>query len=161
MTASTNPIDQVLPAIAQAVAEWQTKNTEEVIKATVKRKLDQASEEITLKLLGFNNSWGKWELDHCNGRAGESAAGDFIKKVQQEAIQEWLTSVMLPKVTPQLASKLKAEAQREYADTLLSKVRQLARNKADADASNLINKIIESKDVDKYIKTMKLLNPND
>ena len=51
------------------------------------------------KILGFNcDRWDQdWEIDHCNGRAGESLLGDLLrKKVIADATkwvekQKWVT----------------------------------------------------------------------
>jgi hypothetical protein len=87
MPAQVNPVDSLLTSIACAVEEWKAKNTKEVIKTTVTELLDKESKQLTLKLLGFEDRWGKWEVDHCNGRGGESAAGDYLRIAQKTAIQ--------------------------------------------------------------------------
>lgn len=155
---SINPLDQLLPAIATAVHQWKRDNTPEAITATVTRLLDKNSEEITKKLLGFTDTWGKWELDHCNGRGGDSAAGDFIRKTQQAAIEAWLSTVLMPKLTPALAKSLNKQAQCEYAERLRGMVKQRVYALADRDAEAIIAGLVESTGIDKFIQTTKLLN---
>lgn len=78
-----NPLNDMLGVVLQAVSDWRAKNTESALKTRVHELLDRNSKEITMKLLGFDSRYVKqWELDHCNGRAGESAAGDYLKRVQ-------------------------------------------------------------------------------
>ena len=98
MTTKINVIDDAIPIIAEAVAEWKIRNSEEVLKRRVHALLDESSNEVVMKLLGFKESWGKWELDHCNGRSGNSPAGEYLKNAQQGAIAEWLKTAALPKL---------------------------------------------------------------
>ena len=156
---SINPLDQLLPAIASAVHQWKADNTTESIKLKVTHLLNKNSEEITKKLLGFTNNWGKLELDHCNGRSGNSAAGDFIRKTQQDAIEAWLSTVIMPNLTPALAKSLQKQAQREYDEILRNSVKQRVQAIAARDINTVVEKIIDSSGIDKFIQTTKLLNP--
>ena len=113
-----------------------------------------------MKLLGFNDRWGKWELDHCNGRSGESAAGDFIRKYQTEAIQEWLKTVCLPELDVKTKAQFKREAKAEYVDHIYRGLRNAAQERANADLQELLNELTSSDQLDAYFKTMKLLNPS-
>lgn len=151
------PLDEVLPFITQAVANWKTKNTEEVIEERVTKQLDKSCTEITLKLLGFDESWGKWDLDHCNGRGGESAAGDYLRKVQQAAIQKWLETVQLPEIPPKLKAATVAEYKSAYQNALRQVLYRLATKQAEEDAQFLIGKLVASDRLEDYLKTMKLL----
>lgn len=54
----------------------------------------QATDTMLLKMLGFSkDSWGntKWEIDHCNGRAGSSPIGIFTKGKSSAIASELLT----------------------------------------------------------------------
>ncbi len=152
-----NPIDAVLPIVAQAVAEWKATNSEEKIKKKVKDLLDSKAEEVTLKLLGFNNSWGKWELDHCNGRSGESAAGDFIQQVQQTAIKEWLSEVAMPTLDEKMKKSILKGVNAEVKRSISYQIQQLATNQANALMNKLLSDICVSDHVDNYLRTMKLI----
>lgn len=160
MTKPIKPLDAILPLIAEAVSEWQAEHSPEVIKAKIKKLLDTNSKEVVLKLLGFNNNWDKWELDHCNGRSGESAAGDFIRKYQSEAIKEWLQTVCLPELDNKTKAQFKKDTQDEYRSCMYSKLRELARQRANEDLKLLIDELASTDQLDAYIKTMKLLNPS-
>ena len=161
MKEKINPIDAVLPHISAAVAEWQTVNSAENIGKRVKKLLDSESQQVTMKLLGFNTSWGReWELDHCNGRGGESAAGDFIRKAQQTAIQEWLAAIPLPTISTKLMASLKREMNDVYEHSILEQVRNMAKKRANEDIENLLSKVIPSQQLTNYIKAMELINPS-
>lgn len=153
-----NPIDELLPVIAQAVEEWKLKNTASEIKTKIIRLLDTNSKEITMKLLGFDHRWGKWELDHCNGRSGNSVAGDFIRNSHAEAIKEWLAQVSMPTLDTATKNKLIKQAQHTYEDYLGRAVRNAMEKKATNDAEQIIAHVTQSQQIDKHIQALKLLN---
>ena len=155
-----NPLDALIPSIAVAVEEWKLANTEEMIKSNVTNRLNKASDEITMRLLGFNNGWdGKWVLDHCNGRSGESAAGDFIRKAQSEAIKGWLSSICMPKLSPVLKAKLEKEMQYEYNEYITRMVRNKIRDIADVHLTELVNSVVSTEKLNAYLQASKLINP--
>lgn len=160
MNVPLNPIDELLPVIAQAVQEWRRDNSATQLKNSVKRLLDDNSKEITLKLLGFNNTWGRWELDHFNGRSGNSAAGDFLRSVQNEAIQEWLSTVCLPKLEVKITQEIKTQAAREYKRLVLQELSSTLRQQAQMDVKKLLQDLAVSDQIGNYIKTMQLLDPS-
>lgn len=153
-----NPIDELLPVIAQAVAAWKLNNTATVVKDKITRLLDANSKEITMKLLGFDQHWNEWELDHCNGRSGNSAAGDFIRSTQAEAIKEWLAQVSMPSLDTKTKNKLIKQAQATYEDYLSKAVRAAIERKAIADADLVIAHLTQSQQIDKHLQVLKLIN---
>ena len=158
METSKNPIDYLLPVIAQAIEEWKESNTPQKLAVSVKSMLDKESKQITLKLMGFDSSYGGWTLDHCNGRAGNSLAGDYLYKFQAEAIKQWLSTVHMPVCTPDMQVALQKDAQRIYEQHLTRKVRELALQNADSDAKELIASVTKSNHVENHIKAMQLIN---
>lgn len=58
------------------------------VKKLVKKQLDTKRREIFAQVLGFDDRWGRWEVDHCNGR--RSAVSDGLASVVQEAGEEWV-----------------------------------------------------------------------
>lgn len=154
------PIDSILPFIAAGVADWKATHTEEHVKQSVTDMLDRERKQIVLKLLGFNESWGKWELDHCNGRAGNSAAGDFLHTVQKEAIQAWMAGNIMPILDNKTQVALQKSAQVEYNNALTQAVKRLATVQANTDAQELIKRIVASNQLDNYIKAMNLIDTN-
>jgi len=153
------PLDEVLQIMATAVAEWKIENTEAKIKEKVKKLLDQNSEEITMKLLGFNkSSWSdKWELDHCNGRAGESSAGDYLRRVQSAAIKEWMEDLPLPKLSPTLKGQLAKQMQSDFNERVRYQASSFIRSKAEIQTNVALEELLQCKELDNYIKSMKLI----
>ena len=161
MDQPTNPVDELLPIIAQAVAQWKQRNTVEKISATVTQALDKQAQTILLKLLGFDaNHWGKdvWELDHCNGRNGNSAAGDFIRTTQAEAVKAWLSTVAMPNLSPAITKSIVASCRDEYKRALERHIYGIVEKQAEEDAKTLVANISKSNHIDKYLKVMSLIN---
>ena len=156
-----NPLDSLLPYIASAIQEWKQKNTEESIKDTVTGLLNKESKQMVLKLLGFTEHWGKWEVDSCNGRSGESAAGDFLRKSQQSAIEDFLKTVPMPVLTKREEAEILKSVKQDYVYQLQRSVRDLVQTKADDDAKELVAELVGSKQLDNYLKVMQLINMKD
>ena len=162
MADTINPLDELLPVIAAAVAEWKVDNTPEKIKERVQKHLTKSGEEITLKLLGFNkDTWREsaWELDHCNGRSGNSAAGDYLRKQQQVAIQEWLSTVTLPPLSAKAQKDMVNEYISDYKTEMRSILRRKACEQASEHANELISKVVASNNLANHLKVMQLIDP--
>lgn len=131
-------VDKVLLDADKAAREWLREQAPNV-KDNVLRILDQRQTEIVAKLMGFSSSWGKWEVDHCNGRSGESAAGDWLKSQAGEAVNAWLTAQAgkLPKLPEKAISSLR----NEYKKTLEYELRQRLRERAILDAKDIAQKV--------------------
>lgn len=158
MTEPINPLDELLPFIASAIQEWKNQHTEESIKATVTDLLNKESKQLVLKLLGFSDHWGKWEVDYCNGRGGNSAAGDFLRKTQQEAIEAFLATVTMPALDKKLKGDLTKSISNDYQLALQRSLRERVHTKADQDAKDIIEELTGSKQIDNYLKIMQLIN---
>lgn len=155
------PVNDLLGTIAQATEDWKAVNTPEVIKKRVFKQLTTASDEIVMKLLGFDCRWDKkWELDHCNGRAGDSAAGDFIRDANQDAIKEWLATVAMPQITPALQKRLQKMAQEEYESHITRHVRTAITARAEKDLNEFIHSLAETPSYEGFVKMRALITPN-
>ncbi len=58
-------------------------------------QLNEERREIVLKLLGFDDSWGKLEVDRCNGRDRESIVGKYLHGQARAAVQAWMDNHLL------------------------------------------------------------------
>ena len=114
--------------VERAAKEWtEAHASEQQIKYAVFERLDASRDQIVLKLLGFDKSWGRdFELDHCNGRAGQSAAGDFIVSAANGAVKAWLAEQVGR--LPDLSASARKSLIRFYHETLERELRrELAR----------------------------------
>lgn len=117
---------------------------EKAVREFVFGTLDAAREGIVAKLMGFDNSWhdNKWGLDHCNGRSGDSAAGDFLRKQVKQGVEAWLSEQAgdMPKLPASAVKDLRAE----YRANLLEAIRKRLRAQAEADANEIVDGIAEA-----------------
>jgi hypothetical protein len=145
-------IETVEDIAKKARAEWFKENVESSgrIRDWVFANLEKSKKEILHKLLGFDRksfgSSGEWELDHCNGRAGESSAGDYLKEKVAEAIREWLESFKagIPAPSKQLKREVREEFQRMYKSEIMRVTRSLAVERAEQDALELMETLSDS-----------------
>ena len=152
-----NPINDLLATVLKSIDKWKEHNSEEVLTQRVHKLLDDNAETIVLKLLGFDNRWNNWELDHCNGRKGESAAGDYLRQVQHDAIQDWLKKVKLPELNKTLSSVMKKELEADYKQYLNQFLYEYAREEADKTAKELIQSLFSQSKVDGMLKLQQLI----
>lgn len=155
-----NPINDLLPTILKSIDQWKKKNSEEALTQRVHNLLDDNAKTIVLKLLGFDNRWNKWELDHCNGRKGESAAGDFLRQVQQDAIQDWLKNVKLPELNKTLSAAMQKSLKQDYDRFLSDYLYQYAKDAADKTAKEIIQSLFSQSKVDGMLKLQQLIQGN-
>lgn len=151
-------MENMLSVIGSTVAVWMKGNSEEVLARKVIAQLDSKQEEVVCKLLGFNDRWGKWEVDSCNGRAGNSAAGDYLRSVQKDAIEKWFKSVKLPPMSAAVTKSLKTT----YLSNLEYQLKESLRRKAEAQAAAIADKMVEQclsdeGATDNYFKLLALL----
>jgi hypothetical protein len=154
-----NPVDELIPVIAHAIGQWKATNNEEVITKFVHTELDKSSKTVLMKLLGFDIKYnGQWELDHCNGRNGNSAAGDYIRQQQSEAIKDWLSKVELPSLTPAIKKELQFQAQHQYVSAFKETLRLEVQKKARNDVIEILEQISSTNNVEKYLAVLKLVH---
>lgn len=154
-------LTKVMTSIQDAFSVWIKKQTPQYIRETVRRELDKHHAEILRKLLGFDKNWNKWELDHCNGRKGESTAGDYLRRHQLNAVMEWLEQVELPKVTAEMERNLKKEFRQDVNRALSRKLEVLADEFAEKEAEKLIKKYTKNFEIDSQLDLQHLLTEKD
>lgn len=121
----------------EAIKGWQEKNTAKQITQEVHNKLNKNKEEILLKLMGFENRWGKWEIDHCNGRNGNSPIGDRLNSIHSQALENWLNTIELPEPNPELINAVNGKFLRDLEYYL----KQEAKLKAENLAREIVDKM--------------------
>lgn len=130
----------IAQASKQGVEKWLKDNSPEKVQKDVMETLDEAKDTIIPKLLGMDNNWGgNWEVDHCNGRAGESAIGDRLKTLRRDAVTAWLDSVPFPEMTPEQQQGLLEEYTKAYNREFY----KLITDKAENDAKKAVETISE------------------
>ena len=151
-------LQSLIPIINGAIHEWLEKQNPEAIRKKVFDTLEAAKDEVAPKLMGFNKgSFGRgWEIDHCNGRAGESSIGDYMKKHQAEGIQQFIDQLELTKLRPFNATEIQV-LRKEYRESVIRKTREAVRARAERDANHLVNQLSVDDLVSAIQKTQQLL----
>jgi hypothetical protein len=137
--------------VHQAIDAWLKLNTDEDLTTRVHKLLDENQKKIVLTLLGFENRWGGWEIDHCNGRAGQTPVGEYIKVTHEAAIKEWLEQVKLPPMPASAKKEIEAEMRRTYTNEVREYMRKRVIERAQADVDALLSTL----SVDEFIVDMK------
>lgn len=162
ITTLPNPVKDLVETVALTIEKWKRENTEKIIEQKVMSLLDKNAKEVVTQLLGFKKDYdNRMELDHCNGRNGNSAAGDYMRKVQQEAINTWLAKVELPALTATDKKNIASSMKGDYLYAYKQKLKELVLNKANADAKEVFDSITSMQPVVDYFKIVELINPTD
>ena len=158
---SEDPIKELIPLIENAINGWHNKNQPQDIVEYIHKKLDKSRDEILLKIMGFNkDSWnGAWVLDHCNNRSANSIAGDYLRTVQKDAINDWLSKVALPKLSKTDSDRIAASFKAEYVRHLKMAVLTYAEKKAKEHAQQLVDALVPTPPIDQYLQLKDLITP--
>lgn len=156
---SDNTNIEIIQLVDTAIDNWLAVNTPDQITKSVHSQLNKFKDEITLKLLGFDKSYGDrtWKLDHCNGRAGNSPAGDYLRDTQSTIIKQWLDKVPLPELSPSQLDKLSLDFTDVYLRALRKSLITLVEAKAKEDSQRLLDEIINTDSIENYLKTKELI----
>lgn len=122
-----------LKAEAAAFTEqWIAQQTPDVLKAKLKRELNSVLCEVLAQMLGFEHRYGRWEIDHCNGRMSHMTK--LLTDNAREAVSAYLKDAV--KVLPPLTTTQKGAIKKAYSDQvqyeLQDRAKYLGRNNAEA-----------------------------
>lgn len=156
---SDNINTELVLLIDTAIDKWLAVNTPEEITKSVNSTLDTFKDEITLKLLGFDKSYGdrNWRLDHCNGRSGNSPAGEYLRDTQSVIVRQWLDKVPLPELSPNQLKSISLDFGDVYLRALKKSLTTLVETKAKEDSQKLLDEIINTDSIENYLKTKELI----
>lgn len=129
----------------QAVAWIERMQSTGAIERRVRDELDKRADTVVVQLLGFDRDSGirsTWKLDHCNGRAGNSAAGDWLRERAANEIRAWLDDQAgsLPALDDDSVASLRGE----YTRVLEYELGKALRKRAEADAAAMVDEIVKS-----------------
>lgn len=121
-------------------------DAEEVVGEII-RDLEAQKREVTMKLLGLDNRWGKWEVTRSNGLPSPitdylaTEGRDLVKSWVNEAVKEVLTADAKDKFMKQCRAALIKDLKditssyqvREYADSVVKDLRMKLMKQAAAE----------------------------
>lgn len=110
----------------------------------VENYLNKNLNQIVLKLLGFDTNWydNHFRLDHCNGRAGNTAAGDFLIKASQKEIDKFLSEAITQ--LPPLSEKEAKDYRKEFLEIYHKNIKKAIEDTAIREAEAVCKKMFES-----------------
>lgn len=130
--------DKLKDAFVEVANERADRTEAAAVLGEVIRDLEAQKRDVTMKLLGLDNRWGKWEVDHCNGRTSPiteylaSEGRDLVKSWVNEAVKEVFTAdakdTFMKNCKKALTNDLKdiggSYQLREYTASLVSDIRK-------------------------------------
>jgi len=128
-------------SIKEEMEEAIGKALREVLKE-IPNQVKRGMSGTVARALGFENRWGGWEVDHCNGRMSvvseliSSAAQTKVREAVMEASKEFTISKTLKKA---IMSDMKNVFNRAFRNTLGEEIEKLARQKAQEMAKQLMS----------------------
>ena len=136
--------DKLKDAFVVVATERADRTEAEAVVGEIIRDLDSQKREVTMKLLGLDNRWGKWEVDHCNGRT--SPITDFLASEGRDLVKAWVNEAVKEVFTADAKDKFMKECKkailndlknvsvsyktREYVESLVSDIRTALVNEA-------------------------------
>lgn len=128
--------DKLKEAFTVVATERADRTEAEAVVGEIIRDLEVQKREVTMKLLGLDNRWGKWEVDRCNGRTSPvteylaSEGRDLIKAWVNEAVNEVFTTTYKDKFMKDCKAALVRDLKdlsdyktREYTESVVSGIR--------------------------------------
>ena len=94
----------------QAASEVANDAHAESVTEQIIKDLNAQKREVTLKLLGLDDRWGKWEVDRCNGR--NSAITQYLADGAKATIHQWVNEAVAEVMTTELKSKIMQDAKK-------------------------------------------------
>lgn len=142
-------VDSILQRVNTLVESWAAKNlTPDALEKRITNLLEYHQKTVFLSLMGFEDRYGSWAIDHCNGRSGNSIAGDVLRQKHTEALKRFFEKHFpddtILEFTPEETAKLQAQYRQEYNRQVESQIRELARKDATSDLSRLLSNIGEA-----------------
>lgn len=95
--------DKLKDAFAAVATERADRTEAEAVMSEVIQDLEAQKREITMKLLGLDNRWNKWEVDHCNGR--QSPISEYINKEGKDLVRDWINQAVKEVFTADVKDK--------------------------------------------------------
>ncbi|KKM62673.1 hypothetical protein LCGC14_1519330 [marine sediment metagenome] len=135
--------------IKKAKVSWLQENTS--IRDKVFSILDRQRDNLIAQLMGFENRYGKWEINNCNNRAANSFIGGVIKEIGNNAVHDWIVNQLdlnkLTKLTPEQTDSVIKEAKKHYINTLSQRLNERAMTAANDHINSLMPAIVNHNEV--------------
>lgn len=130
--------------IIETVLDMNTENISNIILETLSkekiiREIENIIRDSIPSLLGLTHSFGRWEIDRCNGR--KSILTDMINNKAQEIAQKEINKIKDIKLNTE---QIKA-IEKDYTDNLIEKIERNLREESYKEADRIVQKLVERK----------------
>ena len=108
------------------------------------RELKERQGDVVWKLLGLDNRWGKWEVDHCNGRT--SPITNYLTEATRGVVESWINEAVTEVLTEngeKLRALAKKAVQKEVRENLERRIQRHAYEVMDKRAAAIASEIVE------------------
>ena len=121
MTMTPREIAEVIKAkFVAAATEVANDAHGESVAMEIINDLNAQKRAVTLRLLGLDDKWGKWEVDHCNGR--ESPITEYLVKESEGAIRKWVNEAVQETLTTEFQAKVMRDAKAAIKKEVMNQV---------------------------------------
>lgn len=156
-----NPIDIIIDELAEYANEWVQANKGDDLKQQVFDTLNKNRTNVIYQLLGFDKSWGKWEIKNVNDKNRGFAHEALAKKIKDIEL-DWLDSEPIElKLNKQEIKQIEQSAKYEAK----VKFKHLLEVKLESSIDSIYNEVIEeiakSDKLIPMLKMQRLLKGND
>lgn len=138
--------DKAEAALRAAVTELDT----DKFVASVIGRLRQHQNNAIWKLLGLEDRWGKWEVDHCNGRS--SPITQYLSSAVEPTVRDWVNQavrevietdgeVMRTQVLGALRKEIEDRYKRELRNSAVNAINTAAAEHGKAIAAKLLAEV--------------------
>jgi hypothetical protein len=128
----------------EAVTWLRSNGSAKQIAKNVHDQLTKRRDMVMLKVLGFEESYGAWRVDHCNGR--NSVVSQHISKCAKDATERWLEGQLCDDL-PDLEAETVKEVTYDYIHCfrryMRDEVTKLAQLHATEAAKKLVDRLID------------------
>ena len=140
-----NSMLDISNAVQDAKEKWHKDNTLDAIQKQVSDKLDTQVQQVLMQILGFSkDSWNRsvWEVDHCNGRAGNSIAGTSATELATRTLDTWMKQHEQELVS-HINTKIEAAVKKELNNVLEYKLRAAVTAAVESELSSISTEIVQ------------------
>jgi hypothetical protein len=108
--------DRLKDAFVVVATERADRTEAEAVVSEIISDLEAQKREVTMKLLGLDNRWGKWEVDHTNNR--QSPLTDYLASEGKEKVRMWVRQAVDEVFTADAKDKFMKECKKALLNEL-------------------------------------------
>lgn len=135
----------VADAVIETVERWLGSDSgATAVRERVETLLNHDIDDVVMKVIGFRRrsfDAGKWELDHCNGRSGNSIVGERLHRTAEKKAEEWMKRVMGDALEVDLTKEERDDLREEYLKMIRRAVRAEMSSRARDVAVGILNEM--------------------